>query len=335
MDFARIKKGRREKHRRFRLSIPFSAAPKIRLHPLFFAVGIWHCFDGGLFVFLMSCIVALQHEYAHAYAAEKLGYSLYKIVLMPYGAVLDGDLRSLTVKDEISVAMAGPLCNLATAVFFAAVWWFAPTMYAFTDTACFVSLSIALVNLLPAYPLDGGRVLRCLLTRAYLKNTLKESVAEQKALRVCRIVSLSLAACLFALFVAFWCVGKQQIYLLTFSLFLLFGAFGNKEKDAVYAKIDVSVNRSMRKGVEIKRVAVLNTCSVKDALRFIGKNHYLVLEVYNEQETLLFVLSQNQLSEWILLADTPYATLQSLWEKINRTVQDHAVTPASPSKHPS
>lgn len=267
-------------------------------------------------MFLMSCIVALQHEYAHAYAAEKLGYSLNKIVLMPYGAVLDGDLRSLTVKDEIWVATAGPLCNLATAVFFAALWWFAPTMYAFTDTACFVSLSIALVNLLPAYPLDGGRVLQCLLTRAYMKKTLKESVAERKAQRVCRLISLALSACLFALFIAFLCTGKFQIYLLTFSLFLLFGAFGNKQKDAVYAKLDVSVKRSMRKGVEIKRVAVLNTCSIKDALRFVGKNHYLVLEVYDENEKLQFILPQNQLSKWILLAETPYSTLQSLWERL-------------------
>lgn len=316
MDFTRITKERRDKNRRSRFSIPFLSPTKIRLHPLFFAVGIWHCFDGGLFVFLMSCVVALQHEYAHAYAAEKLGYRLHKIVLMPYGAVLDGDLHALTVKDEVSVAVAGPLCNLATAVFFAALWWFAPTMYAFTDTACFVSLSIALVNLLPAYPLDGGRVLQCLLTRAYLKNTLKESVAEKKAQRVCRCISLLISACLFALFVAFLCIGKWQMYLLAFSLFLLIGAFGNKQKDAVYAKLDVSVKRSMGKGVEIKRVAVLNTCSVKDALRFVGKNHYLVLEVYDENENLQFILSQNQLSKWILLADTPYATLQSLWEKL-------------------
>ncbi len=266
-------------------------------------------------MFLMSCIVALQHEYAHAYAAEKLGYKLHKIVLMPYGAVLDGDLRSLTVKDEIAVAMAGPICNLATAVFFAAVWWFAPTMYAFTDTACFVSLSIALVNLLPAYPLDGGRVLRCLLTRAYMKSTLKEEKAEQKAQRFCRMLSLSLSACLFALFVAFLCAGKTQIYLFTFSLFLLFGTLGNKEKDAVYAKINFTLNRDFRKGIEIKRVAVLNTCSVKDALRFIGKNHYLTLEVYDEKETLLFTVSQNQLSNFLLRADTPYATLQSLFEQ--------------------
>jgi stage IV sporulation protein FB len=312
VDIARIKKERRKKSRRS-LPVPFSQKPKITLHPLFIAVGVWHCFDGGLFLFLMSCIVALQHEYAHAYIAEKLGYTLHKIVLMPYGAVLDGDLQSLSVKDEILVALAGPLCNLATAVFFAALWWFAPTMYAFTDTACQISLSIALVNLLPAYPLDGGRVLHCLLVRAYLKKSPNEGQAEQRARTLCRGLSLSLALVLLTLFIVFACTGKWQMYLGVFALFLLLGALGNKAGDAVYAKIDVSKKQEMQRGIEIKRVAVLQTCTIKDTLRFVGKNSYLVLEVYDEQENKLFTLPQNRLAAYILRAPTPYTTLQALY----------------------
>ena len=114
----------------------------IRLHPAFIAVGVWFCFTGNLFPFFLSCIVAIQHECAHAFAASKLGYKLNKIVLMPYGAVIDGDLRDISLKDEIVVAICGPLCNLLTAGLFAALWWFYPITYAFTDTACFSSLAI-------------------------------------------------------------------------------------------------------------------------------------------------------------------------------------------------
>ena len=108
---------------------------RLRLHPLFLLVGVWYCFKGELFLFLMSCLVALQHECAHAFAAAKLGYTLNTVVLMPFGAVIDGDLHDISLKDEIIVALCGPLCNLFTAALFAALWWFAPTMYAFTDTA--------------------------------------------------------------------------------------------------------------------------------------------------------------------------------------------------------
>ena len=150
---------RRKKHRRF----------FVRLHPLFWLTGIIYAFTGDLLLFVISCLVALQHECAHAFAAAKRGYALNAIVLMPYGAVIEGDLEGLTFKDEISVALWGPLCNLLTAAFFAAVWWFEPTVYAFTDTAYYSSLSIALVNLLPAYPLDGGRIFKCALARFFCR----------------------------------------------------------------------------------------------------------------------------------------------------------------------
>ena len=108
---------------------------KFSIHPLFLVLGVWYCFTGELFLFLLSALVALQHECAHAFAAAKLGYKLNRIVLMPFGAVIDGDLNGISVKDEFSVAIAGPLCNLLTAGFFAALRWFAPTTYAFTDSA--------------------------------------------------------------------------------------------------------------------------------------------------------------------------------------------------------
>ena len=152
-----------------------------RVHPLFFLVGIWYACTGELFLFLLSGLVAVQHELAHAFAAAKLGYKLNSIVLMPFGAVIDGDLEGLTAKDEILVAFWGPFCNLLTAVFFVALWWFAPTMYAFTDVVFYSSLAIALVNLLPAYPLDGGRILRCFLTRFFAKSTADLTLARRRA----------------------------------------------------------------------------------------------------------------------------------------------------------
>lgn len=296
-------------------AVPFARAPKLTLHPLFIAVGVYYCFTGELFLFLMSCIVALQHECAHAFAAARLGYRLDRIILMPFGAVIDGDVHSLSLKDEISISIAGPVCNVATAAFFAALWWFFPDVYAFTDTACFVSLSIALVNVLPAYPLDGGRVLRCVLTRHFLRGSPRQDVALRKAANVCRVVTLTFALLLTALFAVLFFRGTTQLSLLTMSIFLAFSAFGNKNGEAIYAKIDVARPQSMQAGVEIKRVAILQACPIKDTLKFISKDNYLILDVYDEQETLLFSLPQNELSKWFLRAPSPYTTLRELRDK--------------------
>ena len=156
-------------------------------------MGIWYAFTGELFLSLLSALVAIHHECAHAFAAAKLGYKLNQIVLMPFGAMIDGDLQGISLKDEIFVAVCGPLCNLVTAGFFIALWWLTPTMYAFTDTACYSSLSIALINLLPAYPLDGGRVLKCALARGFYAKHLNEGKAERQAGKICLVFTLLFA----------------------------------------------------------------------------------------------------------------------------------------------
>ena len=169
----------RERQQKRRSSFLFQNPFRLfRLHPLFLIVGVWYAFTGELFLFLLSALVAVQHECAHAFAAYKLGYKLNAIVLMPFGAVIDGDMKGISFKDEIYVALCGPFCNLITAVFFVALWWFIPTMYAFTDTVFYASLSIALVNFLPAYPLDGGRVLYCLLVNTFSKTQTEQAKAE-------------------------------------------------------------------------------------------------------------------------------------------------------------
>lgn len=299
-------RGRRCKNRRFRL-FPL----KLSLHPLFWLVGVWYCLTGRLFLFLMSCFVALQHECAHAFAAAKLGYKLNRIVLMPFGAVIDGDLRGISLKDEITVAVWGPLCNLLTALFFVALWWLIPDWYAFTDTACYASLAIALVNLLPAYPLDGGRIFRCALTRA-LARTKPQAEAQRIAERVAKWITFAFVAALVGVF-AYGCTrGQVQISLCTFAVFLFTSGLGNHGEDAIYARMDFSTRDGFLRGLEIKRVAVSEKCAIKDVFRHLTRGAYLVLEVYDERENYLFDLSQNEFSEAFLTAQSPYTSIGNL-----------------------
>ena len=185
-------------------------------------------------------------------------------------------------------------------------------MYAFTDTACYASLAIALVNLLPAYPLDGGRIFRCTLTRIFSNNQANESKAERKAEKICQAVTLLFAAGFFVLFAL---VSPKNLSLLLFGGFLLLGAFGNKER-STYSRMDFSCRDALKKGIELKRVAVLGTCPIKDVIGFLSRGSYLVLEVYDENERHLFDLPQNELSVWFLHAKTPYESIISIKNRI-------------------
>ena len=273
---------------------------KFSVHPLFFAVGIWHAFTGQLPLFVISALVALIHEYAHALVAQGIGYELQRVVLMPYGATLDLDFQDVAPKDEIAVALAGPLCNFACAALFLAVWWCFPETYAYTDTAFYASLAVGVVNLLPAYPLDGGRVLRSVLQVQFLKRMPPKS-AEKRALRVCRLVTLSFAAlCVFA-FVFALCNGVAAVTLAVFALFLAVGALPqSKTRELAYRKLDFSVSDALKRGVLVKRVAVTADCTVKRALRFLSRGEYLVLDVYDENEKFRGELTQNELARAFL-----------------------------------
>ena len=294
---------------------------RISLHPLFIAVGLIYALQGDLFLFLLNCIIALQHELAHAFASAKLGYTLRKIVLMPFGAVLEGDLAGITLKDEITVALYGPLCNLFTAFLFGAIWWFHPTVYAFTDTAYYVSLSVALVNLLPAYPLDGGRILRAVLTRAFAKNNPDTLRAQRKAYAVCKAVSLVLGASFCLLGGTLFFVQHSNPSMCIFGVFILVGAWSAKPVSS-YEKCNFSNKNSLKKGVEVKRVAVADSQTLKDVFRFLQTGVFLVLDVYAEDETFAFSLTQTQLHEAFIQADSPYVTLREIHNKAQNNETD-------------
>lgn len=111
----------------------------------------------------------VAHELAHALVARQEGISTDRITLFAFGGV--SQLRGLakTAGAEYRIAAAGPILSLVVATFLAAI---ARTQDPVTvglsgvlGAYAWVNLALAIFNLLPAFPMDGGRVLRALLWR--------------------------------------------------------------------------------------------------------------------------------------------------------------------------
>ena len=254
---------------------------RLRIHPLFFAVGILSAFTGQLFIFLCATLAAIEHECAHAFAARRYGYSLDKVVLMPYGAILSGDISGMGRREEVAVCLAGPLANGATGVFFVALWWLYPETYPYTDIAAYVSFSLFFVNLLPAWPLDGGRIVHLALS----------PLGEKRARIICRVLTLLIAAAVMGWFI-YSCFHEPAFSALLFSLLLAAGAFGGGQ----YKPLTFSRKKSFARGVEELRVAVSADCTVQDAIRFLREDKYLTLLLFEDDRFLAEISEEEYLA---------------------------------------
>ncbi|WP_031513173.1 M50 family metallopeptidase [Desulfofalx alkaliphila] len=126
---------------------------------LFFIAGI---LDKGLILFA----VVLIHEIAHTVAAMRLGVQVVAIELLPFGGVARlGSELALNTKKEMLVAMAGPFANLV--MIGVALGFHSYGLWDDELGRFFLQCNVMLMlfNLLPALPLDGGRVLRAYLAQ--------------------------------------------------------------------------------------------------------------------------------------------------------------------------
>ena len=255
---------------------------KITIHPLFLAVGLLSALFGGLPIFIICALTALLHECGHIFCAARLGFECKKISLMPFGAAAVCDIEGISPSDEIKLALAGPLVNLILCVGVAGLWWFFPVTYAYTDLIFYASAGMLVLNLVPAYPLDGGRITKCVFT-CFLKRDRWLNLA----LRITNIlVVISLV------FIYFFAL--KNITLLTMAGFLFCSAL-SKTPPAV--KINFAAKKK-KKGREIRYVILGENATFKDALRFVDSSRYLVLQLYDEK--FLDEITEDELYEKLL-----------------------------------
>jgi stage IV sporulation protein FB len=138
---------------------------------------------------LFASIVA--HELAHALAARRYGIATTEILLLPVGGVAKIAGEPANGTEEVVIALAGPATSLALAALAAigaSVTGPIPLLHAPLVALASANAMLGLFNLIPAFPMDGGRVLRGLLRR---RNGMLQ--ATRTAAKVARWIAVPMA----------------------------------------------------------------------------------------------------------------------------------------------
>ncbi|MBN1550716.1 site-2 protease family protein [bacterium] len=116
----------------------------------------------GIGAALLLFVSILLHELAHSLVAKAAGLKIRGITLHIFGGIaeLEGDAK--TPKEEIKIAAAGPFMSLLLSLLFLILGLLAsqPELKAVYGYLFFINFILALFNLIPGFPLDGGRIFR-------------------------------------------------------------------------------------------------------------------------------------------------------------------------------
>ena len=245
-----------------------SGLPRVTVHPVFLAYLTVLFFCGAERQAFLSVGVVLLHEVGHFVVAKKVGIKLSDVVLYPYGAVMETDCDT-SEPGLWKVAIAGPLVNLALALLGLLVAFAGGGALAIDFVNA--NLTVCLFNLLPVYPLDGGRAVL-----AWSKKPLR-------TIKILRIAGIAVASILFLLFALSIVFGLN----LTFgvmSVFLFIGAIAGVEREmgGRVAKLLLSRSKNYGDGVPVVTYACSETTPVHKVLQKLSPNRVTEIVIIGE-----------------------------------------------------
>jgi Zn-dependent protease/predicted transcriptional regulator len=231
-------------------------------------------------IFSLGLVVSIfLHEFGHVIMAQMRGYKVKGVTLMMLGGISHIEQFTEKPKDEFKIAIIGPLVSLAIAALLFALraWHLSADIDLFGYWMGQTNLVLGLFNLLPAFPTDGGRVLRSLL------------VTRQGRLRGTQNAIY---------FSNFFAILLGLVGILQFNLLMILVAF------FIYASAKgefyVLMGQTVLKGVNIKDLvrnitSISEEATVNDAVTQMVQSRELLLAVHGSTEPIYSLISAKDL----------------------------------------
>lgn len=179
--------------------------PSIHIHPILILFSIISFATGTFVNMIIILTIVLIHELGHYLAAYYFKWRIRQVMLWVFGGVMDTDeFGNRPYHEELIVTIAGPFQHLIIYLFLLLASTFSILPASIIELAYFYNSTILIFNLLPIWPLDGGKLLFFLLTN---------KLAYQKAYHSILIISMLLCSLIL--------IGQIVLFSFTLSSFLI------------------------------------------------------------------------------------------------------------------
>lgn len=240
-------------------------------------------------MFIFALIWVFLHEITHILVALKFGCKFYNIEFHIFGMKTELiDIDSLKENQKIIVYLSGALLNIVLAIFF----YIINIKYdsSFIETSMNLNIGLAVFNLLPAYPLDGSRILEVILSKKMLF---------KKAQKIISIVSFSIAA----LFIIISAI--IYIFLHSLNLSMIIGAIiiiyitRMEEHTTMYITMSNVVKKRNKllknKYIENKSISVYYKQGLVNVLALVDRNKFNIFYILDDDMKLIYILNEDEL----------------------------------------
>ncbi len=238
---------------------------------------------------IYALLALLLHETAHILAAKHLGYTVFELHLLPFGASMRIEERNGWSRAPVWIALAAPASNLIASGMTALTLFFLPQTHQDLQAFLIANLCIGAWNLLPVYPLDGGRALQWILEH---RIPLRTAGIVLKTVAV-SVAVLLVTACSYSVIRLHYDPG---LALCAFGILLMSLICKPKQdRSAADRLLEHRTELQKRRMLPIRSVLIRSTEPIHSALSILTRDHYQLLWVVDERNNRLGVMDEEEL----------------------------------------